>query len=46
MHLLANLLLNGQNAPLYQSLIESGLAAGYGLAGYDDNYHREPPVSF
>jgi Zn-dependent M16 (insulinase) family peptidase len=45
MHLLSSLLLSGSNAPMYKALIESGLAATYSLAGYDDHYHREAPFT-
>lgn len=45
MQLLSSLLLNGSNAPMYMALIESGLAATYSLAGFDDHYHREAPFS-
>jgi Zn-dependent M16 (insulinase) family peptidase len=42
-HLLSSLLLSGSNAPMYKALIESGLAATYSAAGFDDRYHREGP---
>jgi Zn-dependent M16 (insulinase) family peptidase len=42
-HLLSSLLLSGSNAPMYKALIESGLAATYSVAGFDDRYHREGP---